>query len=292
MPERPCVSVVIPTRNRRARLERALRSVLAQTWRPLEVIVIDDASTDETSTLLSPLQTDGVRWRCLRNETPKGGAAARNQGIATATGTAVAFLDDDDTWLPEKIERQMAMLAERPEAVAVTCSYLVSTPGRPDHVVRPDGRADEQHLLWANDLGGASVCLSPTGRLRSIGGFDATLPSAQDWDLWIRLRELGPIAVCQDALVRYDRHDGPRISTNTPAMYVGRRKVFFRYRAHMSAETHDLALALLLSCRFVAGRPHAKAALVLCRRCCALVSARRQMRILVSTARMWRRVVA
>jgi len=292
MPEQPCISVVIPTRNRRARLQRAIASVLAQTWRPLELIVIDDGSTDDTPGFLDGLGRDDVSVRVIRNDIPRGGAAARNQGIAMATAPWVAFLDDDDTWRPEKLARQMAVLIATPGAVAATCWYVVSTPGRPDHVVRPARGVTEQHMLWANDLGGASVCLSSTRHLREIGGFDAGLPSAQDWDLWIRLRDRGPVVVCEAPLVCYESHDDPRISTNVRAAYVGRRRLFFRYRARMTGDTHGFALAILLSFRAVCGRRRMRTAWVLWRRCRRLVGLRRQIRIGRWTARIWLRTPA
>src|SRR4051794_5813716 len=112
MTDRPAVSVVIPTYNYARFIERALVSVLGQTHRPAEVLVIDDGSTDETATVVDRYAT---RVRYLRQEN-SGVSAARNAGVESSTGDLVAFLDADDEWVPNKLELQVEALTKRPEA--------------------------------------------------------------------------------------------------------------------------------------------------------------------------------
>src|SRR5262245_16886500 len=100
----PLVSVVIPTRNRASLLERTLRSVLAQRMGDLEVVVVDDGSTDDTTSVAGAAD---VRVAVVRNQTPEGVSAARNRGIAAARGSWIAFCDDDDLWSPEKLTLQL-----------------------------------------------------------------------------------------------------------------------------------------------------------------------------------------
>ena len=107
------VSVIIPTYNRAALVKEAVASVLAQTWREFELIVVDDGSTDDTPEALAPYAS---RIRLLRRENRGGVSAARNAGMAAARGEWLAFLDSDDLWLPEKLARQMAYLAAHPDA--------------------------------------------------------------------------------------------------------------------------------------------------------------------------------
>jgi len=112
MAAQPGLSVIIPTYNRAALVPEAMASVLAQTWRDFEVLVVDDASTDGTAEALAAF---GSRIRLLRNTSRLGVAAARNLGISGARGQWLAFLDSDDLWRPEKLARQMVYLAGHPE---------------------------------------------------------------------------------------------------------------------------------------------------------------------------------
>src|SRR5438105_4312021 len=107
------VSVIIPTRNRCERLRLAVRSVQEQTYRDLEIVIVDDASFDDTPSLASALARDDPRIVIVRNEEATGAARARNQGIAAGHGRFVAFLDDDDVWLRRKLDDQMAYLEAR-----------------------------------------------------------------------------------------------------------------------------------------------------------------------------------
>lgn len=245
------VSVIIPTRNRRRLLELAVASVLGQAWARLEVIVVDDASTDDTATFLSDLAGRDHRVRGIRLDAAGGGAAARNAGILAARGAYVAFLDDDDVWLPEKLARQVAALQATPEAVAVSCSFYIESASAAPVVKTLHAPADAQEIICSNHLGGASMCLARRRVLLDIGGFDAALRSSQDWDLWIRLHDAGRLLVCPEPLVRYLPHDGARISTNHIAVYTGRRRVFLRYRRRMTPATRGHHLKELLYCRMV-----------------------------------------
>ena len=114
MAARPGLSVIIPTYNRAALAPEAVASVLAQTWRDFEVLVVDDASTDGTAAALAAF---GSRIRLLRHAFRLGVAAARNLGICAARGQWLAFLDSDDLWRPEKLARQMAYLTAHPKLV-------------------------------------------------------------------------------------------------------------------------------------------------------------------------------
>ena len=249
MPPPETVTVVIPTQNRRNTLREAIASVRAQTWPHIDLVVVDDGSTDGTDRLLSELAAADPTLRPLRNDVPRGGAAARNQGIDAATGPWVAFLDDDDIWLPRKLEAQLGALHAAPSAVAASCAYFYSAPLRPERVVHVQTGATLQDMLSTNSLGGASVCLARTETLRVIGGFDGGQRSGQDWDLWLRLFQQGPIVCCAEPLARYRSHRGARISNDMASLYAGRRRAYFRYRALMSVPTRRRNLAALVYCR-------------------------------------------
>jgi glycosyltransferase involved in cell wall biosynthesis len=245
------VSVVIPTRNRCARLLNAIASVRAQTGVDIEIIVVDDASSDNTPRALPALCREEPRLRYVRNECPLGGSGARNTGVALARGEFVAFLDDDDRFLPGKLEQQIAALREKPDAPAASCSFWLYFGERQSALRRLHAPRERGELLRANVLGGASVCMVRTESFRKVGGFDQRLPSCQDWDLWLKLHALGPIVVCEAPLVRYSFHPDSQITGNALAEYRGRRRIHLTYAGEMSSELRRGSLAALLYYRRV-----------------------------------------
>src|SRR5688572_2235335 len=119
----PNVSVIIPTHNRAESVFNAVTSVIKQTLEDIEIIVVDDASNDNTAEALARLRDKRIRF--IRHEMNKGGAAARNTGILNCKSDYIAFLDDDDEWLPEKLAKQMAvLLASPPEVGCVYTGYF------------------------------------------------------------------------------------------------------------------------------------------------------------------------
>jgi GT2 family glycosyltransferase len=148
----------------------------------------------------------------------------------------VAFIDDDDEWLPLKLERQLQALVSNAAAVACTCSYRVEAASGAAKVTAPRA-ATVAELLTYNSLGGASMCLCSAESLRDIGGFDASLRAGQDLDLWVRLRQKGEVAVCSETLVVHRAHAGPRITTNAHSQYLGVRHFYFKHRRLMDRTT-------------------------------------------------------
>ncbi len=116
----PTVSVIIPTYNRRAYVQEAIDSVLAQTYTDYEIIVIDDGSTDGTGEALRERYGDKIIYEWQENQ---GLSAARNRGIESSRGQYIALLDSDDLWMPEKLERQVACLSQHPEVAMVARAY-------------------------------------------------------------------------------------------------------------------------------------------------------------------------
>jgi hypothetical protein len=187
------VSVVIPTYQRREPLLEALACVLAQTLEPLEVIVVDDGSTDGTEEAVRALGAP-VDYVWQQN---RGASAARNAGIRRARGDVFAFLDSDDRWLPGHLHGLVAALERHEEAV-----LAVTTP-------HPHLEAESGTLLdlFPPLLSGLGLLGSPThvavraDALASAGGFDEGLPVAEDSELWVRLAAAGPFAVTETRTV-------------------------------------------------------------------------------------------
>ena len=240
------VSVIIPTHNRLASLQRAVTSVLQQTYQAFEIIIINDNSTDGTQLFLDTLIAYDDRIQCITNQRGMGGAQARNQGIHLARGEWLAFLDDDDTWLPQKLALQLTCVREHSNAVACTTYYQVNYPLAIKKIVRPPTQVTLATLLTSNCLGGASVCLCNAQAVQKIGGFDAKLRSAQDWDLWLRLRENGTIITCAEVLVNYYVHFNYRISNDMQAKYKGARRFYFKYRRLMGIKARKLHISFLM----------------------------------------------
>lgn len=233
------VSVIVPTKNRLAVLKRALESVRKQTWGNIEIIIIDEASTDGTKDYLFALQQTDHVVKVVFNTHSIGAAQARNLGIDLAKGEFIAFIDDDDEWLPEKTKKQIDFLNLNEEYVAVTSDFLIvhdkgKLGTRIKHIPLT---IDDQELLCYNFLGGASMCLARTSALKQIEGFNPSLPSCQDWDLWIKLFLVGKIGVLNEPLVRYYSHNEDRISSKLVNVYEGRKSIYFLYRDLMTAYT-------------------------------------------------------
>jgi glycosyltransferase involved in cell wall biosynthesis len=233
----PLVSVILPTRDRLELLRRAVASVRAQTEPRFELIVVDDACSDDTPAFLQQLAVADPRIRMVRNTVPSGGGGARNAGIRLSRAQWVAFIDDDDEWLPHKLERQLQTLQSNRAAVACSCGYLVRSTSGTSKVMAVRANTTVQELLTNNWLGGASTCVCSSEALRDIGGFDPGLRAGQDLDLWVRLRQRAEVAVCAETLVIHRAHAGPRITTDTQSQYLGVRRFYFKHRELMIPAT-------------------------------------------------------
>ncbi len=234
----PLVSVVIPTRDRRPMLMRAVESVRAQTFEDFEIVVVDDGSTDDTTEGLAALR-EPRRWPPTAGGV--GGGGARNAGIAAATGRWVAFLDDDDAWLPSKLERQVEMLRAHPQLGLVYCGYreVRQDDGQVLTIREPSHRGDIfRVLLERNVIGTTSTVVAPRRVLDRVGGFNPTLPSNQDWDLWIRIARDAPVDFVAAPLVDYSVHPA-RITENMRAKAEGRRHILAVVRREITEDMPD-----------------------------------------------------
>lgn len=202
------VSVIIPAFNAAATIGRALASVRAQDGVGVEVIVIDDASKDNTAEVVRAEIRPGENISLLQLPANSGASAARNAGIRLARGAYLAFLDADDIWLPGKLQRQVAAIETDPGITLVSCnSQQASADGRPlkeGHVNRPpvEGTEAWKTLLVYNFLPTPTV-LTRTALVRELGGFDEQLAVGEDLDLWIKLAVRGKIVVLPEILITY-----------------------------------------------------------------------------------------
>ncbi|GGI05424.1 glycosyltransferase family 2 protein [Egicoccus halophilus] len=200
------VTVVIPTRDRLPLLAQTLHTVLGQRGVTLEVVVVDEGSTDGTAAWVQG--RDDPRVRCLTADRPRGLPAARNAGLAEARAPWVAFVDDDDLWAPDKLARQLAA-AERADAAWSYGAGLDIGPAGRLVRVNPVAAGEWRQLPWRNVVpGGGSNVVVRRDVLRELDGFDPSLPAAEDWDLWIRLARGGAPGLVADPVVAYRFHGG------------------------------------------------------------------------------------
>jgi glycosyltransferase involved in cell wall biosynthesis len=206
-PTRPRISVVIPTHNRSALLKLTLQTVLWQREVDLEVIVVDDGSSDDTA--LTVANIDDPRVRLLQHTSARGVSTARNHGIEEAQGEWIAFLDDDDLWAPHKLARQL-------EAAGSTATWvytgevemnsrqqvIAGAPPQPPGVVLR--RLPKASLI----PGGCSGVIATREVITAAGSFDPRFVNLADWDLWIRLARTGRLAWVSEPLVGYRVHPG------------------------------------------------------------------------------------
>jgi glycosyltransferase involved in cell wall biosynthesis len=189
------ISVVIPAYNSAHFLPRCLESVLAQTLKPVEVIVVDDGSTDNTAEVAVELGATVLR---CRNGGP---GAARNAGIQAATGEWIALLDADDLWVPEKLERQA--LCIRPETVlAYTGIQAFDDNGVLGEYPAIEVTSTRKMLRYRNPFATSSVLMRRKAALAD-GGFREDIQSCEDWELWVRLERAGDFEAVADPLTHY-----------------------------------------------------------------------------------------
>ena len=192
----PLISVVIPVFNGERFLAQTIESVRGQTWPRVELIVVDDSSTDGSAAIA---RSYPLRYLCQEHA---GVAAARNRGLAAARGELISFLDHDDLWLPQKLERQVQCLLDNPKAEMCACEMEVFLQPGFDQAWLNLGWMDGSHL--ATQLGLLLVLRAVFGR---VGGFDASYRSNSDMDWVLRARDRGvPIAFLREPLQLYRVH--------------------------------------------------------------------------------------
>lgn len=211
------VSVVIPTHNRVDDLSRAIDSVINQTILPQEILVVDDVSDLDTKKLVDRYSHCKVRY--ILNTIGRGASSSRNLGTREARGNFVAFLDDDDEWLPHKLEEQLNEIKDKPNVDAVFTRILVRYEELGiEYSTNAENRTNIiKSILVENFLGATISAMINRQRLIDLGGFDPNFPAREEYDLWIRLIATGstisviekPLAISYRSFLR-----GDRISSN------------------------------------------------------------------------------
>lgn len=199
----PLVSIILPTYNRADFLSRSVESVLNQTFSDFELIIVNDASTDSSKEVIDTY--DDQRIIYLEHERNLGGSAARNTGIKAANGSFIAFQDSDDEWLPEKLEKQIKIMAEAPVSVGVIYTGFWRIRGDSKEYI--PGAANQVkegniHLeLLKGNFVTTQAVLVKKECFQKAGMFDETLPRLQDWELFLRISKFYEFCYIPEALV-------------------------------------------------------------------------------------------
>jgi glycosyltransferase involved in cell wall biosynthesis len=218
----PKVTVIIPTYNRAKSLPSAINSVLKQSFQDFEIIVVDDASSDNTEEVVRAIADPRIKY--LRNETNKREAGARNTGVTNSSGEYIAFLDDDDEWLPDKLKLQVELLDSRSPQVGVVYTGSVridSATGRTLDQYVPTKRGNIfKDLSFKNWVGTPSTVLLRRECFETVGLFDSAIVFGPDYDMWIRVAAKYHFECIRQPLIRYHIHSA-RLSNNYELMITG-----------------------------------------------------------------------
>lgn len=241
--ERPAITVIIPTKDRPVLVRRALKSALEQVGVDVHIVVVDDGSR-------VPLDT--AAWglfpnvRFLRNRRPRGVARARNMGLGLATTPFVAFLDDDDVWAPTKLGAQIDAMRGHPGARWSAIGSMTVGPGLEPLAIRmPPKNTDE--VLATNPIpGGGSGVVAATSLVRQLGGFNEWLGPFADWDMWIRLAMISPLASVHEVHMGYMLHP-QGMSAETGRHELELRWIERAYRVDRELTKRDLDVSSMYS---------------------------------------------
>jgi glycosyltransferase involved in cell wall biosynthesis len=245
----PKVSIVIPTYNRACLLRKAIFSVLNQTYRDFEIIVVDDASNDNTIDVISALNNKKIKY--VRNEYNKGEAGARNTGILNTNGQYIAFLDDDDEWFPKKLELQVDKIENSPQKTGLIYTSIIRCYYKENKLIRKYQsialhKGETYHILMKlNIIGTPSCVLIRRKCAERIGLFDSAIAYGLDYDYWIRISKHFDIDYLAEPLVKYRIHENT-LSNNIELRAQGARDLAKKYGKQIIANNYWRSIYLPL----------------------------------------------
>jgi len=232
------VSAVVPTHNRSALLINALESIRNQSYRPIEIVVVDDGSTDDTAEIFHEWANrhdnpELLTARLICGQSNQGANTARNRGIAESRGEFIAFLDSDDQWLPQKLSKQIPILQQNEDIGGVYCGMRnidLTTGEKETDSPRAYPEGDLLRQLLIHDVTEAtSAWVVRKECFSRVGKFDVSLPARQDWDMWIRLSEKYRIGCVPEILVEQGNHPGERVRSKTHREIEAHQTIFNKY---------------------------------------------------------------
>jgi glycosyltransferase involved in cell wall biosynthesis len=233
----PQVTVYVPTRNRADLLRSAVLSVMEQSFNDLEIIIVDDASTDDTPNVIAELAEQDPRIRSIRLQIRSGACAARNAAIEAARGRWCTGIDDDDLMLPNRIATLLDVAIKKDRYSLICSSFFVERKTTRRKLYRRRAVITLDDLLHRNIIG--NQALFRRDHALSIGGFDIEMPASQDYDFWTRLVEaFGPALRIPEStyVLREHEHVTTRI-TKTQSAHLGALRYTAKHR-HLMTQRH------------------------------------------------------
>ena len=238
----PKVSVNIPTHNRSELLRVAIQSVLQQTFQDFEIVVVDDASTDNTEDVVNNFGDQRIKY--IRHKTNQGEATTRNTGLKNGKGVYIAFLDDDDEWLPDKLQMQVAILDHSPKEVGGVYTGRVIMDGTTGRILGRRLASKRENLFL--DLLRQRYNLTPSTLMirqicfEKVGWFDESIGYAPDFDMWVRLAKEFDFECIEEPLTIYRVHE-KQLTKNIPFVIEGRERQLekYSYWLSMNPQSHS-----------------------------------------------------
>lgn len=239
----PLISIYIPTHNRSRLLKRAITSVVTQTYKHIEILIVNDGSSDDTNKVVRDFQKKFENIRLFENQEAKGACHARNVAIRNARGEFITGLDDDDEFLPDHLETLLDSFCKN------DCSFVASSiwedTGKGRFCRTGDvGEIDLIRALHSNPIG--NQIFTRTEWLIALGGFDESLPASQDYDMWIRFIEAYGKGVKLESAtyVWHTGHEEKRI-TNSNVKRLAALDMFFNKHEHLMSKEHIQSFTIL-----------------------------------------------
>ena len=224
----PKVSVIIPTYNRIESLRLAIKSVLAQTFQDFEIIVVDDASHDNTAEVVARFKDERIRY--IRHGTNKKISASRNTGVLNSQGRYIAFLDDDDEWLSEKLQLEVDLLENSPlkTGAVYTGFYKIDKVSGATVVQVPTKKGFIFNDMLTQNWLGTSTVLLKKECFEKVGLFDESINFGEDYDMWIRISKEFQFEYIEEPLVKYSA-SGNKISNDYDKVIKGYEILIDKY---------------------------------------------------------------
>lgn len=220
-------------------IEKAIKSVLNQTYHPIELILVDDNGLNSYSENNQLLVQKYKQIKCIKHDKNKGACAARNTGIEAASGEYIAFLDDDDEWLPEKIEKQMQAFDDEKIGI-VYCRGFTIIEKNDETIIEPYLKNTPfikeptfEDLLFQDVIGSTSQPLIRKECFQKCGGFLLELPARQDYEMWLRISKSFRIKGINEALFHYHIYDGEQITKSSLKAAIGNEIIYKKYKEEL-----------------------------------------------------------
>lgn len=227
--KQPLVSVVLPTYNRAHLIVKSIETVLEQSYKNLELIVVDDCSTDNTRQRVKDIKDSRLKY--IKIERNAGPAYARNKGIKLSGGEYIAFQDDDDRWMRDKLQKQVDVLMSSPESVGIVYTGIYKLIKGKNEYIPSKKNINREGCIFEELLRGNFVPIHALVRrscFEKVGFFDESMPALEDWDMWLRMAEKYEFFYIREALsVCYSTIDG--VSSDWRKIIIARSIVLKKY---------------------------------------------------------------